>query len=138
MKIALIVVGSIAIIVALTMGGFGIRYLLAPVRGAVDAREQIQSAPNRIVQYNHFFDLCASIQGNEDAIVAQRAQLATAETVENRARINANIAGITAARARNIADYNADAAKSYTDGQFRDSNLPYQINKGGESTRCVN
>jgi len=116
------------------------KYFTAEVRGKVAANETIQSGGSRIANYNHFFNLCASIQGNEAQINSLLDEQKTA-TGKNLERINASITGVKSARLGAIYQYNADAAKSYTQGQFRSSNLPYQIPANnypdGGGTKCV-
>jgi uncharacterized membrane protein YqiK len=56
--IAMIFAAVLLIIVAI----WGIRWISAEPRGALSARESIQSGGSRITSYNHFFDLCASVQ----------------------------------------------------------------------------
>jgi hypothetical protein len=127
MKIAAVVILAILGVVALVSAGWAIRYYTAPVRGTIEAYEQIQSGDTRIVAYNYFFNLYASIQAYDPAIQAQEELLATTTDADEKARIGANIAGLKSQKARSIAQYNADAMKSYTIGQFRDWKLPYQI-----------
>ena len=105
---------------------FGWRWATAGPSGQLEAREEILSGPNRIAAYNHFFNLCASIQGNEVQLEALNAQLGQASP-DDRDRVLSSIAGVTAARGSAIAQYNADAGKDYTIGQFRDLDLPYQL-----------
>ena len=56
-------------------------------------------------------------------------------------RTLANIAANQSVRAEGINQYNADASKSYTEGQFKSSRLPYQLPAGpyekGESITCA-
>lgn len=122
--IALLVVGAL-----LTIIGLGWRYAIAGPSGKVEAREQILSGDNRIRAYNSFFDQCSSIQAIESALSASLDELSSADPAnsDNIIRIQTNITGLRAQRARGVAEYNANAAKDYTDGQFRDLNLPYQI-----------
>ena len=127
---------AVMVIALLFFGGLAFRYYTADVRGRVDANEQIKSGSSRIVNYEHFFNLCASIQGNEAQIRALEKELSFGNNGE-RPRIQANITGVTAARARAIAQYNADAAKSYTQGQFRSSALPYQLSESAKETTCA-
>jgi hypothetical protein len=126
------------VIFASAIWGFGVA--TAGIYGRGEARKIIQSAEFRIPAYNHFFDSCAAIQGLEAGIDAQLAELPQAETTKDRSRIQANIAGLTAQRQRSIAQYNADARKDYTVGQFRDSGLPYQLEASpypeGSKTSC--
>lgn len=145
-SIILVSVSSIALVLvvwiafASAIWGFGVA--TAGIYGRGEARKQIQSAEMRIPAYNHFFDLCASIQGNEAQIDALEQELEHHSSgSKDHARVLANIAGVTAARQRAIAQYNADARKDYTIGQFRDSDLPYQLDTAeypeGGGTTCV-
>lgn len=144
MKYAVLGVLGVAAIVALMIGlawaGLGMRWWFAAPAGKVAAQEQIQSAPSRIGAYNHFFDLCAAVQGKEASLDAMAVELAAATDPDDASRIRTNIAGVTAARSRTILQYNADARKDYTVGQFRDSGLPYQLAEGehvkGRRTSC--
>jgi len=113
----------------------------ANIVGRGEAHIRIQSADFRIPAYNHFFDLCAAIQADEASLDAQSDELsALTQGTRDYNRVLTNIAGIVADRQRAIAQYNADARKDYTIGQFRDSNLPYQLDttqhKKGEQTSC--
>lgn len=130
---------AIAVVIAL---GLLLRFKLAEPVGIVDAEVQIQSGASRIVNYNHFFDLCAAVQTNEAALDAQFDALDAAESASERSRIRTNISGLKAARYGNITQYNVDASKDYTIGQFRDADLPYQLpatrydSKGENPTSC--
>lgn len=128
---------TIVIAAALTGAGLAVRYLLAEVRGVVTAEEQIQSAGSRITRYEHFFDLCAAVQGNEAAIDTLEISLEAASSDRERERLTAAVNGVRAQRVRNIQQYNADARKDYTSGQFRASSLPYQLDPAQEVTSCV-
>lgn len=125
-----------AVVLLIALITFGIRWVTATPKGKLSAREQIQSGSYRIAAYDHFFNACASIQGLEGQLAAQQ-QAAQTATGDDLSRINANIAGLRGARAQAIAEYNADARKSYTLGQFRASDLPYQIPDDEGKTRCV-
>jgi len=112
----------------------------AEIKGKVEAQQEIMSGENQIARYNEFFDVCANIQSLEYSLDAQYALL---ENAEDQDRVRYNIAALEAQRARQIAQYNADSNKSYTWGQFRDSDLPYQLDatpyqNKGEKTKCAN
>lgn len=128
--IVMVVVAALAI-GALT---FAIRWVTAGPKGQLQAREQIQSGNSRIAAYNHFFDLCAAVQTDEATIKAQQDELATGPSESRRGQIHANIAALTAARAEKINQYNADARKDYTIGQFRSSGLPYTLGDSKETS----
>lgn len=116
-------------------GGFS--RVTADFRGGTAATEQIKaSGAYRIAAYDAFFDKCAAIQGKEAQIAALRAE--SERAAGSRAEIVAiNISALTGSRGAAIARYNADAAKAGTEGQFRDSSLPYRINPDQETTTCA-
>ena len=124
------------IVWGIVLFGFGLRVATAGIVGRGQAHIQIQSGSNRIAQYDKFFNECASIQGLEGQIKEQQNLLGTAVTEADRSRISANLAGVAGLRHIAIAQYNANARKNYTDGQFRDSDLPFQISDGGNATSC--
>jgi hypothetical protein len=137
-----IFIGVIVAIVVIGFGSLGIRYIFAGPSGQVAAREEILSGAQRITAYNHFFDLCASVQTAEQNLAAAQAQLA--ETPESdakeRNRLQTNITGLIATRQEAVNQYNADAAKDYTIGQFRASKLPFElptVYEKGVTTTCV-
>lgn len=120
------ILGGFALVLVLVGISWGVGWVAAPFHGKLQARQQINSGSFRIAAYNHFFDLCAAIQSDDARLDAQLVQLPTAKG-DDVSRIETNIAGITSDRADAINQYNADASKSYTIGQFKSSHLPYQI-----------
>ena len=140
MRYVLSAFGAVLLLVALIAGGFALRYYIAGPSGRVAATEQIQSGSHRIVAYNHFFDLCAGVRADEVSLDAQNAQLLDTTDPFQRTRVQTNITGLIGHRAGLIEEYNANARKGYTEGQFRDSNLPYQLRTEsyakGEKTSC--
>lgn len=125
------------VIVLLTLLGLGWRYVLAEPKGKVQAREQIQSGSSRIAAYNHFFDLCAQVQSDEATISSLNQELTTGPSESRRGQIQASLTALRSARAEKINQYNADARKDYTIGQFRSSGLPYTLDPTAEATQCV-
>lgn len=123
-------------------GGWAWRYYTASIEGKVAAQQQIQSAPHRIIAYNHFFDLCAGVRADEVSLVAQTELLETITDAVQRSRVQTNIIGLIGHRAGLIEEYNVNARKDYTQGQFRDSDLPYQLVpitwQKGERMSCGN
>lgn len=139
MKGVLIGLGVLAAIVLLAGVGWAWRYYTAPIEGKVGAQEQIQSAPHRIAAYNHFFDLCAGVRADEVSLDAQIEQLQATTDEFQRTRVQTNITGLKGHRAGLIEEYNVNARKDYTEAQFRDSDLPYQLptttwEKGGRTS----
>ena len=79
-------------------------------------------------QNQRFFNQCASIQGLEgkiDELTAQLAQLQPGTREYNYTL--SSLTGTKGLRREAIARYNQDALKDYTEGQFRDKDLPYQM-----------
>lgn len=135
------VIGIFVFIWLLAFAAFGIRVATAGIVGAGKARIQIQSAPSRISAYNHFFNLCASVQSNEARVDELETVIDSITTVAEKERLAISLGGVKALRREGIRQYNADARKDYTIGQFRDSDLPYQISdseykKGDKKTSC--
>lgn len=124
--------------VVLAVAGYGWKYFMAPVAGKADAEWQQESGVNRTAKYDHYFDLCASIQGYEATIRAQTVALTQTADPADHSRISTVLGAVRSQRGRAIAQYNADARKAYTSGRFLDDSLPKQINDGAEQTLCVN
>jgi hypothetical protein len=112
--------------VVLAIGTWGFNWFAAPYQGKLQARQQINSGAFRIQAYDNFFNQCAQIQTDEQALQASYAELKTASK-DDRSRIQTNITGQLIDRNEAANQYNADSHKSYTVGQFKSSNLPYEI-----------
>jgi apolipoprotein N-acyltransferase len=132
----LIAIGAVFGTFLILFAIWGMGVALAPVFGRGEAHKQLNSAEFRISAYNHFFETCSSIQGLEGSIDALEVQLAETTDERNKAIVQSSLAGTRAARQQAIADYNADARKEYTEGQFRDADLPFYIDPKGETTSC--
>ena len=118
---------------AMSLAGWAWMYSTAEIRGKAGAEVKIESADSRIANYDHFFDLCAAVQGYEQAAAGQRAQIAAGVEVN---RAYTNLTGIQAQRSRAIAQYNADANKSYTKARFLGDTLPRRLDVNLENTQC--
>lgn len=127
MKSFLVILGILLGMVIVVGSVWVVQYYTAPVRGTIGAYEQIQSGPMRIASYNYFFDLYAAIQSYTGSLTALQEELDQVQTPSERERILSTIAGLKGQRARAIAQYNADAQKDYTIGQFRSWSLPYHL-----------
>lgn len=124
----LAILGVIALWLLLASAIWGFGVATAGIFGSGEARKQIQSAEFRIEAYQTFFNQCGSIQGLEGQIDELEAQLNKFERGSREYNITAvSLAGVKGARHQAIARYNQDANKDYTEGQFRDKNLPHQI-----------
>lgn len=135
---------ALLLVVGLLIAGmavFGVGWFqrsTADFRGETAALEDILADPNRrISAYEHFFDLCASIQGHEDTIRALEAELETDPSESRTEQIQGAITANRAQRDGKIRQYNVDASQHYTVGQFRDANLPNQLDVDTEETTCV-
>lgn len=142
--LAVIAGGAVALTVVILFAsmyifGWGMfQRATADFRGETAALEDILADPDRrISAYEHFFDLCASIQGHEDTIRALETELAGDPSDKRREQIQGAITVNQAARDGKIREYNSDASQSYTVGQFRDANLPDQLDINTEETTCV-
>ncbi|GAA2426354.1 hypothetical protein GCM10010191_43600 [Actinomadura vinacea] len=138
--------GVVVLVVGLVLGlmyvfGWGFfAQTTAPWRGATEKRERVEgSGSYRIAAYNHFFDLCAQVQSDEASVRNLRRELTSNPKPgdERAMQINASITALENNRAENINQYNADAAKKYTEGQFRSSGLPYRLVLSTKETQCT-
>lgn len=136
MKSAMAIVGttilSLAVIIGLAIGVFflqqQVRRWIAPVEGETERIEAVNSVEFRMRAYNHFFDLCVSVQNAEQTIDNA---FDTLEAVRPDVRFyNTYVLNFNAAkqaRTNGVNQYNADARKDWTEGNFLDEDLPWQI-----------
>lgn len=120
---------------------FGLNLATSGFRGEAGLQMTVQAAPYRMASYDHFYDQCASIQSLEGAIDQQYDALDRATSEADRSRATTNISGNQTMRLNAINQYNADARKENTEGQYRAAGLPYQIlaetyERNGEKTTC--
>lgn len=138
MKPAAAVIAGVLAVGLLAGAVFAFRWVTADIRGAADAREQtLADGDFRIAAYDHFFALCASVQGHEGRLASLQEELAGDPSESRRQQLEASLTAVRSQRRADIASYNADAARDYTVGQFRDSDLPYQLDPNSEETQCV-
>lgn len=132
---------AVVIIIGAVAGGWAIKYYTADVRGRISANERIKSGSNRIAQYEFFFNKCAAVQGTEAQIDALMDQVKNSTDPKTIDRLNTNITGNMAQRQRSIFEYNAASNKSYTSAQFRDVDLPFELDSsvytGENKTLCL-
>jgi hypothetical protein len=129
-----VVVACVAI-AALVFAIGGTQWLTAPFRGAVDQRERtVADGGYRIASYDRFYNLCASIQAKEQSIANLQAEPSISP--ERSAQVVSSITALRNSRADLITTYNGDARKAGTAGQFRASDLPFQIDTSQETTTC--
>lgn len=140
--IALILIAIIAFWFLLASAIWGIGVTTAGIFGRGEAYKQIQSADFRIQAYQIFFNQCASIQGLEGQIDELTGTLEKYERGSREYNITlTSITGVKGARHQAIAKYNQDTLKDWTEGQFRDADLPHQIVNSnypeGGKTKCA-
>ena len=127
-KLLLITVLFIVIIGILMSALWAFGVFTSPIVGKGEAYKEIQSKEFRLGAYNYFFNQYHSIIGLEGSIDEN---LATLELLEKGTkeynRILTNVTALKSLRHQAIQEYNANATKEYTAGQFRDAQLPYQI-----------
>lgn len=129
MTVAAAILVAILIFLGLFFGTHLFKRSTANFRGQTEAIEKTKAnADFRISSYQMFFSLCASIQSAEDKI-----KIFAKDTGEN---AQTNLIAVQSIRSSLIREYNGLATRGFTEGQFRSSNLPYQININGE-TKCA-
>lgn len=136
--------GTVAITVIIILAvmwifGWGfMSQVTAPWRGETEKRELVEASGSfRIAAYEEFFDLCTAVQTKEASIQALMQELATKPSEARTEQINATLTALRSQRAGDIAEYNNNATKDYTVGQFRDSDLPYRLDVNAKETQCA-
>jgi hypothetical protein len=135
--------GVLAVVAVISLATGTFQYLTAPFFGAVDAERKIESGGNRIYTYDHFFNLCSSVQSVEDKIDSQYRMLDRVNDEDRKDMIFTNITGLESRRSSLIREYNADARKAYTDARFLSDELPRKLptdayEQGDPKTSCEN
>lgn len=129
-KMGAVLVGVFLTIVLLTVASLAWRYYTAEVKGVVGAKEQIESANNRIEKYEEFFTTCASVQTLKHSINTQKKMLAESNSESMAERVMTNISGMEAHLARLVNEYNTKS-QMYTRKKFKASNLPARLSLSG-------
>lgn len=111
----------------------------ADFRGETAQIEDTLADPDyRIAAYDHFFGLCTAVQNTEAQIRGQEGELeAEGVTEARKGQIQSNLAALRASRESLINEYNNDAGREATVGQFHASNLPDRLDSEKEKTECV-
>lgn len=109
----------------------------ADFRGDVKATEQTKAnGAFRIGTYQSFFDLCSSVQSDEDAIRNAEEELEAKETTDERAaKLRQNITATKNTRAENVRDYNSQAGQEHKEA-FLDAGLPARLDVNNFQTEC--
>jgi hypothetical protein len=131
--LAVLVVGSIWV-----AGIFGFGWLsneTADFRGKVAQHNQIEAnGAYRIAAYDTFYNECASVQTAQAAITNTEIALKATTDPARKVQLQANLLALKNTLAQAVAQYNVDARKAGTLGQFRASDLPFTIDQTEEIT----
>lgn len=123
-KLTLILIVFFIAMIACIPIGYAIRYYTAPVLGRIEVQVQTHTAEYMMTAYNYFFDLKGVINGNKQSVCNVKETLTAICDQDEKDRLQITIAGIKNQIARDVQQYNADAAKEWTVGQFRDWSIP--------------
>lgn len=135
MIVVVILVGGIGV------AGFALDWWTTPFFGRLEARHQIYKGSNIIAQYDKFFNLCSTVQSDEVRYDNLKKTLDQTDDAYERNRLIQSMTSVLNLRGEVVAQYNNDSHKDYTDGQFKSSNLPYELNldyKGGRTICAAN
>jgi|SRR5690625_2768523 len=140
-KIMLTAVGLLlllAISFLVAVYGFGfLQRETADFRGETKQIEDTQANSDyRMAAYDRFYDKCASVQSIESKIQNMEEELDGTEETQRKTVLKTSITASKNKRAELINSYNADARKEATRGQFKASDLPYELNENEEATLC--
>ncbi len=127
-KIVLAVIGGILAIWLSVWGIWGLGVATAGLYGRGEVHKQVNDPDFMIAAYDSFFNQYASIKALEGQIDELTATLALQDPGTR--EYNYTLTSLTGAKGLRhtaIQKYNADARKGWTEGQFRDASLPYQI-----------
>lgn len=119
------IVGILALILTVS----GIMWATADLRGATDANEQIKADGDfRIAAYDEFYSLCSAAQTHQQALENAEERVKGTNDADQLENNQTDVFALQNQLNSTVNEYNAKAASDYTVGQFRDSDLPYQIN----------
>lgn len=118
------IIGGFATLIIIGIIGYAFNWWFAPYKGKLEKRIEVQSGEYRKQAYEKFYDLCVAIQRKQVSLIAQQSLL---ETANNKQRINTRIAALKAQLQSDISQYNMDARKIKTKGQFIGDDLPRKI-----------
>jgi hypothetical protein len=131
----LVIVSVVLGLVILVGGIFVIKWATADLRGRADVREKtLANGDYRIAQYDHFYDLCGSIQAAQDRYNNATEMLAADPGNE---RYLANRTATKNIFYTAVREYNADSSKVGTAAQFKASDLPYAIDPTEGAVTCA-
>ncbi len=140
-RIILVVIAAIVAVLVLSVGLMfvtgTISIFTAPFRGEVEKNELVEADGSyRIAAYDEFYKLCSSIKSKNDQIKIFTNELAVTENKSRKVQLLSAITAQQNVKAELVNEYNSKAASEYTKGQFRDSDLPYEIDMDSENIQC--
>lgn len=107
--------------------------------GKTQVKHQINgNGSYRIAAYDHFFDLCATVQTDKQVLTNTQNQLKMTTDEGTKLTLNADVLAQQNKLDTDVNQYNQDARKSATAGQFRASDLPSTLDTMGVTTCTAN
>lgn len=135
--VVLFVVVMLGLYLAGVYGGGTVSRKTANFRGQTAAIEKTKAnADFRITSYNKFFDLCNGVKSTEEKVTLGEQTVSLFKGTDQETTAIVNLQATKAERINLINEYNSLASRGFTEGQFRDSSLPYQIDPTQEITTC--
>lgn len=133
LKISGAAVIAFFLVVALVIGIWVFRVATADVKGRGDTTIQTKGNANyRIAAYDHFYDLCAAAQTMQQNAAGTQALLDAATEPSEKDRLTVTLQAQKNRLNELVNQYNADASKAGTIGQFKASDLPFVLNASEE------
>lgn len=134
-KVVAVVVGIVVLFVGIFFLSGLISIATAPFRGEVDKNEKVEADGDyRIAAYDEFYKLCSTVQSKNDQIEILESEMSTTTDPDRKATLQSGITAQKNTKSELVREYNSKAAGTYTKGQFRDSDLPYELPTEGDVT----
>jgi hypothetical protein len=122
--------GFAAILLILAFAVYGIGGFLqssADFRGETDKRNQVEASGGyKVAAHDWFYDQCSDIKSKQQEL----------EIYKDGGLPEGKYKAMQTELIRDVEDYNAKASNSYTVGQFKADELPYQIEADEEVESC--
>lgn len=123
-------IGAVIVLaILLTLGGLGWRYVIAGPKGAVGAREQQQSAINRVQKQEQFEQIAADYDGYLVKIEVARDAAASASGIDKELR-QTELVGLQQTCVDAAQQFNAESRK-YTSRVWKSAGLPANLDPQG-------
>jgi hypothetical protein len=133
----LVVFGVIVVFLAIMFVSGLLSIATAPFRGEVEKHELVEADGSyRIAAYDQFYQLCSSIQSKNDQIKILKSEMDSSTDDARKAQLQSGITANQNTKAELVNEYNSKAASEYTRGQFKDSDLPFEISSSQERVVC--